>query len=393
MDKAELLSEVNKTITTNLEKSLPEIVDASISLKLSAIETKTVGEIEDIKKELKKLSVSSKKVDTAAQGMIAKTAIVEGWKALAKGGKFEEAVTASIKTMSEGTGTEGAELVFDQFERDVIRVINAYDVVSLVRSFNILKGDKVIFPSKDGSTTAAYVGEGSTISESELTTGNVAIDIYKVATLTGVTNELLDDTMTVPDLYNLIVEDVAEQVAALQEDAILGGTGTNQPTGITNASGIIEVALGTAETTADIADTNLVDVMTRAAKRYKRNTSWVMSQYTWGKLMSLKTTDGYPLYPELRNMTSPSLLGRPVVISDSSKIVQDAGTDVADAVSIIFGDFDFYYMANRKGLSFEKGHLANDFRDDKTTFRSITRFGGNVAIPAAFTVLKNGVAA
>lgn len=324
--------------------------------------------------------------------LIAKTAIVEGWKALSKGGKFDEAVHASIKTMSEGTATEGAEYVFDQFERDVIRVINTYEVVNLVRAFTIVKGDKVIFPSKTGSTTAAYVGEGATISESEVATGNVTIDIFKVATLTGVTNELLDDTMTVPDLYNLIVEDVAEQVAELQEDAVLGGTGSSQPQGIIGASGINTVALATTETVADIADADLINVMTTADKKYKRNTTWIMSQYTWGKLMSLVTADGYPRYPDLRNMTRPTLLGRPVVISDSSKIVQDAATDVALATSIVYGDFNYYYMINRKGLSFEKGHLANDFRDDKTTFRSITRFGGNVAIPAAFTVLKNGAA-
>lgn len=115
--------------------------------------------------------------------------------------------------------------------------------------------------------------------------------------------------------------------------------------------------------------------MTSAKKKYKKNTNFVMSQYTMGKLMALKTADGYPLYPELRNMAKPSLLGRPVTLSDSEKIVQDAVTDVTGAVSIVYGDFGYYYSVNRKGLSFEKGHLANDFRDDKTTFRSIKRFG------------------
>lgn len=189
------------------------------------------------------MTLSTKKTDKGATELVAKTAIVEGWKALAKGGKFEDAVNASVKTMSEGTATEGAELVFDQFERDVIRVINTFDVVKLVRSFNLLKGDKINFPSKTGSTTANYVGEGAQIPESEIDTGNVVIEMFKVATLTGVTNELLDDAMTIPDLYNLIVEDVAEQVAELQEDSILGGTGTGQPKGIITATGIKEVTL------------------------------------------------------------------------------------------------------------------------------------------------------
>jgi hypothetical protein len=31
----------------------------------------------------------------------------------------------------------------------------------------------------------------------------------------------------------------------------------------------------------------------------------------WGKLMALKTLDGYPLYPELRG-ANPTIMGRPV---------------------------------------------------------------------------------
>ena len=100
-----------------------------------------------------------------------------------------------------------------------------------------------------------------------------------------------------------------------------------------------------------------------------------MSQYTWGKLMALKTTDGYALYPELRNFGSPSLLGRRVVISDSAKIVQDAASDVADATSIVYGDFQYYYTVNRMGMSVDKGHLANDFSKYQLAIRSITRFG------------------
>ena len=116
--------------------------------------------------------------------------------------------------------------------------------------------------------------------------------------------------------------------------------------------------------------------MTKAAKKYKRgNPVWVMSQYVYGKLMALKTTDGYPLYPELRNFASPSLMGRRVIITDSTKLVQDATGDVADAATIIFGDFQFYYTVNRMGMVMEKGHLANDFRDGKVSFRSTTRFG------------------
>ena len=381
-----------KAVTETLQKELPSIVGDVVNAKMADLETKTLGQIEEVKAELKNITLSKKEVSKEVRDFQAKTAVVAGFKAVAKGGSFESAVSASYKAMNEGTDTEGAELVFDQFERDVIRVINNYDVLAMVRTFSILKGDKITFPRKDGSTTAYIVGEGAEITESEVTTGSLPIDIYKVATLTEVTNELLDDTMTIPDLYDLIVEDVAEQVAALREDLVLGGTGSSQPRGITATSGINTVALAATEKVSDITDAKLVEVMTKAPKKYKRGQAvWIMSQYTMGKLMALKTTDGYPLYPELRNFANPSLLGKKVLISDSTKITQDEGA--ADAVSIIYGDLNYFYSVERKGLTFEKGHLANSFRDDKTAFRSVNRFGGAVSIPAAFTVLANGAAA
>lgn len=63
METKELLQEVNKTVAESIEKSLPEIVDASVSTKVQALETKTLGEIEDIKAELKKMQVTSKSTD------------------------------------------------------------------------------------------------------------------------------------------------------------------------------------------------------------------------------------------------------------------------------------------------------------------------------------------
>jgi HK97 family phage major capsid protein len=379
-----------KAVTETLQKELPAIVGEVVNAKMADLETKTLGQIEEVKAELKNMTLSKKEVTQEVKEFQAKTAVVAGFKEVAKGGNFESAVSASYKAMSEGVATDGAELVFDQFERDVIRVINTYDVLAMTRTFSILKGDKITFPRKDGSTTAYIVGENTAITESEVSTGALPIDIYKIATLTEVTNELLDDTMTIPDLYQLIVEDVAEQVAALREDLVLGGTGTAQPRGITQTAGIQLVQLAATQRVSNINDSTLVEVMTKAPKKYKRgNMVWIMSQYTMGKLMALKTTDGYPLYPELRNFGNPSLLGKKVVISDSTKITQAEGA--ANDVSIIYGDIQYFYSVERKGLTFEKGHLSNSFRDDKTAFRSVNRFGGAVSIPAAFTVLRNGL--
>ena len=128
--------------------------------------------------------------------------------------------------------------------------------------------------------------------------------------------ELLDDTMTTPDLYNLIVEFIAESQAEFLEKEILIGTGDVKGV-LVNAS-INKIYLGSGKTSADIDDDVLVDVITTSARKYKRrkaNVKFYMSQYVYGKLKALITTDGYPLYPSLRD-ANPTLLGYKVELSD-----------------------------------------------------------------------------
>ena len=88
--------------------------------------------------------------------------------------------------------------------------------------------------------------------------------------------------------------------------------------------------------------------------------------------MKLKTQDGSPLYPELRQENA-SLLGYPVVLT-SVGVAQDT-TEGADAskVQILFGDLTNYAMVRRRGLSVERGHTGADFAEDKIAVKSTVR--------------------
>lgn len=71
-----------------------------------------------------------------------------------------------------------------------------------------------------------FTAEEVAYTASEPATAFISIDIAKMTTLVSMTEELLDDTMTVPDLYDLIVEFVAESQAEFLETQILTGTGS-----------------------------------------------------------------------------------------------------------------------------------------------------------------------
>ena len=380
-------------VTDAIEKSVPSIVDSAVDKKVTEAMAKTVSELEDIKTELKAAKALSMKSDTKAFDAARKTAVVSIIKEAVETGAnsekaFKAIVDKTVKAMSEGTATEGAELVFDQFETDILRVINTFDLVNAVRILPLAKGDKVSLPKATNGVTTYFVAEGVAYTESEAETAFVVIDIAKACTLTDMTQELLDDSMTVPDLYDLLVEFIGESQASFLEDQIINGTGAVE--GILQNADINEVALAATETSADISDDDLVAVMTSIAKKFGKNKSWIMSQYIYGKILALKTLDGYPLYPELRNFENPSLMGRPVIVTDGAGLVQDAVGDVADATIAIFGDLTRFTLVRRKGITLERGYHGDNWKKDIPSLKSNQRYGGAATFGEAFTALKNG---
>ena len=305
---------------------------------------------------------------------------------------FNNVVESEIKTMTEGTATAGAELVFDQFSKDILKVINSYNLVNSVKTFQLAKWDVISLPKATNGITTAYVAEWGTPTASDAVTGFVTINIYKAVSLVDMTDELLSDTMTVPDLYRLIVEFIWESQWEFLENEILNGTGSNAIEGILVNSNVNTVQMSTAwERASDIDDDYLTEVITKALMKYKRkasNIKFIMSQYVYWKIRQIKTSDGYPLYPELRNMANPFLQGYQVIISDKAP-VQNSAADIAGATLLLFGDLKYFTLVKRNTLSLERWYYGNNWRDGIQSLKWNARFGGKCTFGEAMTKLKN----
>lgn len=391
------MENIEKVVSEALEKNLPEVVEAVFEKKIADLQAKSASEMEEIKAELKKMNHSSKVfAENGGAEFAKKAAVVAIFKDVVNNNitsekGFYDVVEKQVKAfMDEGTATEGAELVFDQFEKDVLRVINTYEIVNDVRILPMAKGDKISLPKATNGVTTYWTAEGIAYTDSQAVTAFVSIDIAKATTLTDMTEELLDDTMTVPDLYDLLVEFIGESQAEFLETQILVGTGSVK--GILVNASVNKVYLGSGNTAEDIDDDVLVDVITKAARKYKRGgVKWYMSQYVMGKIKALKTTDGYPLYPELRNAT-PTLMGSSVVLSDEG-FVQNVAQDIAAGVCLAYGDLRYFTLAKRKGLTVERGYHGDNWKKDILSLKSNSRCGGALTFPEAITIVVNGASA
>lgn len=384
-EQKNIVSQVVKWV----EETVWEVVWAVVEEKMKDYDEK----LKSFEERLKEKNLESKLFKKEWEDQeLSKWFVVDMFKSIWSGKSYDMALAETKATyMNEWTSTEGAEMVFDQFEREIQKVINDYMLVSMVRVFNVTKGDILKVPKATNGITATVVAEWGSDSASKPATAFITINIKKVFSLIDMTDELMEDTMTIPDLYNLIVEMAAESQAEFLENELLNGDWTDLCDGVFNNTGVNVITMDTGDgSVTDVNDTYLVNVMTKAARKYKRRTAnvvWVMSQYVYGLLLALKTTDGYPLYPELRNFQSPTLLGHRVIISDKAP-VQGSATDAVSTKFIAFGDFSYYLMARRKGVTIEKWYYGDNWKNGIPSLKVTQRLWMAVSFADAFTVLK-----
>ena len=382
-----------KQIADTVEKAIPEAVSAVVDAKMQELSEKSAWEMDQIKQELKNLALAWKQTKETKE-FTNKTIVVNIIKDVVKNNisnedAFKSIVDKHVKAMTEGTATEWAELVFDQFETDVLKVLNTYDIVNDVRIVPIAKGDPLKRPKVTNGVTTAYVAEWSATSESKPTTAFVTFNIVQINSLVSMSQELMDDTMTIPDLYNLIVEFIGESQAEFLEKEILTGATSGKIEGILVNSSVNTVQLAATETSADVSASHIISMITAAKKKYKRNSAkvkWYMSQYFYGVLRKLKTSDGYPLYPELKEM---KLEWKDVVLSDEW-FAQDSSEDIANAYLALYGDLSYFVMARRSWLVIESWFYGNGWANDVISLKARQRMTGKCTFPEALAVLKNG---
>ena len=396
------MNDVAKVVADALEKSLPEIVDAVTDKKILALTEKSTAEMEEIKTELKKIALAGKQTNEA-KSFAGQTAIVNIFKNIAKNGitseeAFEELAKSEIKAafMSEGTATEGAEMVFSQFESQIINVMKQYPVVNEVKIYST-RGKDLSIPKVTNGITTAWIAEGVSITGSKAVTAFVSISVYKAACRVQLTEELREDNMTVPEVYAMLTQLIGESQGAFVEDAILNGDGTQVDGVFNNASVKIVTSLAgnvkLSDNSGEELDNLLNDLDTAVSMEYQTNPNGlvaVMSQYTFNVLRKAKNTiTGFIMFPELRD-ANPKLLGKYRVIKSHKAPVQNTAADVAGAAPICIGDLSKYYgFVRRRGLTVVSGLSTGDFEGDLVSVKATQRFGGEPTIPEAFAKVKN----
>ena len=296
------------------------------------------------------------------------------WKAMRNKPGFEVQNALQV-----GTDSEGGYLVPDEFERTLVEALQEENIFrQLAKIITTSSGDRKI-PVVASKGSASWVDEEGVIPESDDAFGQVVIGAYKLATMIKISEELLNDSIF--NLEQYIAREFARRIGAKEEEAFFVGNGTGKPTGIFNATGGAAVGV-TAASASAIAMDELLDLYHSLKAPYRNNAVFVTNDSTVKAIRKLKDGSGQYLWqPSVRIGEPDTLLNRPI---KTSVYVPEIA---AGAKAVAFGDFSYYWIADRQGRSFQR--LNELFAaTGQVGFKATQRVDGKLILAEAVKVLQ-----
>jgi HK97 family phage major capsid protein len=278
-----------------------------------------------------------------------------------------------------GTDTEGGYLVPDEFERTLVDTLEDENIFR--RLSNVIttsSGDRKI-PVVASKGTASWIDEEGAIPESDDSFGQVSIGAYKLGTMIKVSEELLNDSVF--NLENYIAKEFARRIGNKEEDTFFTGDGSGKPTGILAATGGAQLGVTTASATAITID-EILDLFYSLKAPYRNKAVFVMNDATVKAIRKLKDGQGQYLWqPSLQAGTPDTILNRPLYTSAYVPAI------AASAKTVAFGDFGYYWVADRQGRVFKR---LNELyaATGQVGFVATQRVDGKLILPEAIKVLQ-----
>ena len=284
-----------------------------------------------------------------------------------------------VNALQIGTDSEGGYLAPDEFERTLVTALEEENIFrKLAKVIQTSSGDRKI-PVVTTHGSASWLDEEELIPESDEAFGQTSIGAFKLGTFIKVSDELLNDSVF--DLQSYITSEFARRIGHKEEDAFFVGDAAGKPTGIFHTTGGAQIGVTAAGSTALTVD-EVIDLFYSLKSPYRRNAVFVMNDATVKAIRKLKDGQGQYLWqPAMTANTPDSILNRPVYTSAY------VPTIAAGAKSIAFGDFGYYWIADRQGRSFKR--LNELFATTgQVGFMATQRVDGKLILPEAIKVLQ-----
>lgn len=326
---------------------------------------------------------------------------VKLWKA--KNGDIEAINSLkALKALGEAGGAAGAGasaggyLVPPSYIQELVALRRASTPLrNFISVVGGIKTNLVYVPTQTGVSTVGWTAENAPKPSTDETFGQLAVNIYTLAGIAKVSNQLLEDSS--PAVDQIVKTDLGRGLGIEEDRAMINGSGTGQPTGILNTSGITATPAA-GQTPAGIYDDILAAIARLQQSYFGQPDAILMHPRTWAKLLTAKDSAGRFLgigtlvgsqTMMLPGVPSPTgaagggtvttLFGIPLVIDANMPINLTVAAN-ANRSAIVVGAFKEFWLLERDGIQMDVSNQAGtSFEQNQTWFRGEERVGFTAA--------------
>jgi HK97 family phage major capsid protein len=293
---------------------------------------------------------------------------------------------------SEGVGADGGFAVQTDFAGAMLdSAISAGEILSRVDTYDISSGSNsaewVEIDESDVSSTVYggvqvyWQAEAKTVAASKPTLRPVKLDLQKLLGFAYATDELMQDTTFMSQLYSRAFELAIQRTL---ENDIFTGIGVGRPLGIYKSGALVKVAKEANQIADSLVFENIVHMWGRMLASSRKNSVWCMNPDVEEILPLLHLpvgTGGMPVFlPPSGASSSPysTLYGRPIVPLDYCSAIGDEGD-----IALIDPK---YYQLIRKGGTQTATSIHVAFLTSEQCFRFTFRANGHPKINKPLTI-------
>lgn len=259
------------------------------------------------------------------------------------------------RALAGGIANKGGVLVPDEMASAIISLREEYGVARAFCRVWPMSSDTLWIPRRAGGVTAYFTGENNEITESDQDWDGVQLVARKLAALTRVSSELLEDAVI--DMASHLADEFAYSFAEKEDDCLFNGDGTSTYGGITglanklnatSLAGVIEATTGT-DTFAEVDVEDLANVMAALPLYAHRRAAWYCSQAAYSLVFQrIMQNAGGATMMETGALQLGRYSGYPIRISQ--KLPTTSGT-INGSVMVYFGDLSMAAaMGDRRGF-------------------------------------------
>ena len=259
------------------------------------------------------------------------------------------------RALGENSNSAGGALVPEEFASRVIRLVENYGTLPQACENVSMQRDTLVIPKRLTGTSAYFIGEGSAVTESEPTYGNVNLVAKKLAVSCRMSSELVEDAQGVVGLADAVANEFATSLSYTVD--LCGWTGSaNSASGGINGivNKIAESAYSASVVTAaggnisfetlDIED--FLGVVGKLPIYARQGAAWYVSPAGYAaSIARLKYAAGGNTVENIGSAAGESFLGYPVRMVHVMN--STLGSDVSK-IKVLFGNMSLSSIYARR---------------------------------------------